>query len=59
MGRYIVVTCNSASNENDLYIYKADFDAGGGFQKATLLHAVDAGSSHYQSHLVIDLTESE
>lgn len=65
-GRHIVVTCNSASNENDLYIYKVDYESaaksdqrtGAIFKKASLIHAVNAGSSRFQSQLVIDVSEN-
>lgn len=54
-GTYFVVTCNRASNLEDLFIYKAAYSSTNALQRADLIHEVDAGASTFASHFMIDV----
>lgn len=52
-GRYVVVTCNNASNDFDLIIYKLDYE-GLNIVNSKIIHQVKAGPGKFPGHLVIE-----
>ncbi len=53
-GKYDVVTCNSAQNREDLFIYKLEYSEKSEITFSKLIHVVDAGAGGYASNFLLD-----
>ncbi len=54
-GNYVVLTCSSGKNIDDVYVYKVSYDASLAVTSTALVASADAGSGGFLSHFVLDV----